>query len=234
MVTIEVGNVRSKLYGATAQAVFDIDSVLSVDVSGASFTDTYRQGIWDGKRHFFSVVTKKFPTGLLYKVCKVLRENRLEYTIKDNRTLPAVEVIVPKGIQLKHSTLGNITLRDYQQAAVEEAIATTRGIVNIATNGGKTEIACGIIQCLLPHIPEGMCINFFTHSSEILIQSRDRLSERLGIEVGIIGGMKWEPKQVNIVMIPTVSRYLKKPDDLPKSKKRLELRDAARAVATQL
>ncbi len=231
MVTIEIGNIQSKLYGASAQAVFSIDEVLSTEVSGASFTDKYRQGIWDGKRHFFSVVTKKFPTGLLYKVCKILKSLNIEYSMKDCRTLPNTNIFVPENMQLGHETLGHITLRDYQQEAVERAIANTRGIINVATNGGKTEIACGIIKCLLPHLPEGMCINFFTHSSEILTQSRARLSERLGMEIGIIGGMKWEPRQVNVVMIPTLSRYLKKPKDLPNSQKRTKLREAAKAVA---
>lgn len=83
----------------------------------------------------------------------------------------------------------------------------------------NTECACGIIKCILPTLKEGQRIAFFTHSKEIFIQSHLRLEERLGIKVGKVGMGKWDVKQVTVVMIPTLSKYMDKPKGAPNTSK---------------
>jgi superfamily II DNA or RNA helicase len=132
-----------------------------------------------------------------------------------------IPVEVPTQITLLNPGGSAITLYDYQQEAVEQAIKATRGIINIATNGGKTEIACGIMKCILPVLKTGQKIAFFTHSKEIFTQSHARIEKRLGIKVGKIGAGEWDEQQINVVMIPTITKYLDMPKDaskLPKTK----------------
>ena len=210
MVTIELGNIHSKVVGGNAKALMAIDNALSVDIEGASFTETYRKGIWDGKHHFFSVQTKKFPTGLIVRACRALNAINEKFSITDNRCDMFGDIPVPDQIEL-YSDDGVLTLRDYQINAVIEAVEKTRGIVHIATNGGKTEIACGIIKVLLPALPTGQHIAFFTHSQKIFLQTKERIEKRLGIKLGQIGMGEWDVRDVNMVMIPTISKYLKNP-----------------------
>lgn len=78
------------------------------------------------------------------------------------------------------------------------------GIVN-----HNTEIAGGIIKTILPKLERGETIAFFTTSKEIFNQTANRLEERLNIPIGRYGAGKKVIKQVNVVMIPTISAALK-------------------------
>jgi superfamily II DNA or RNA helicase len=83
----------------------------------------------------------------------------------------------------------------------------------VATNGGKTEIASGIIKQLLPRLNGPETILFVTHSKEIFHQSAARIEQRLRIKVGKVGDGEWTVKPVTLVMIPTVSKYIDKPTE---------------------
>ncbi|MMZ43488.1 ATP-dependent RNA helicase RhlE [compost metagenome] len=215
--TIEIGNIHSKLLDANISALVAVDTRLAVMTPNCNFSAAYKSGKWDGMTRFFSVATKKFPSGLLSQVAKALDKAGEAYTIKDTRT--PLGYVLPDSITL-HDPNGDITLRDYQYDSVKQGLEATRGVINVATNGGKTEIAAGIIKCILPKLPEGKKILFFTHSKEIFYQSHARLEKRLQIPVGLIGDGKWEEKPVTVVMIPTISQYLSVPKTLPKNAKR--------------
>lgn len=205
--TIEIGNIHSTLVDASINGIRAINDALAVHTPGASFSSSYRRGNWDGMTRFFKLETKKFPTGLLTEAVIALRKAGETVELKDLRD--KIGYTLPEEIQLLHDELGSITLRDYQYESVAKGLESSRGIINVATNGGKTEIACGIIQCILPHLKNGQKIAFFTHSKEIFSQSHKRLEERLNIKVGRIGEGKWEDEhQVLIVMIPTIARYM--------------------------
>jgi superfamily II DNA or RNA helicase len=216
---IKLGNVNSKLSEASNQARVAVDDALAVETPGYRFTSSYRSGFWDGKTRFFKIQSGNFPTGLVDAVVQVLKSVGEEYTIEDERNIPDVEI--PSQIELAHKELGKITLRDYQYESVTRGLELGRGVVNVATNGGKTEIACGLIQNIIPTLKKNQTIAFFTHSKEIFSQSHKRLEERLGISVGKIGNKYWEPDQVNVIMIPTVAKYLdskKKPKNMDEAK----------------
>lgn len=192
-----------------------IDEILSVYQPNYYFSDAYKMGKWDGKIRFFNRKKRTFPTGLLYLVAKELKD----VEVVDNREV--LDIDLPEQIHLLEPKAegGFITLRDYQYEAVKVALEKTRGIINVATNGGKTEIAAGIIQQILTKMPEDRTILFFTHNKEIFHQSAARLSKRLDMEIGLVGDGQWKVRPVTCVMIPTVSKYIKQP---PKRKLRPE------------
>ena len=120
-----------------------------------------------------------------------------------------------------------VTIEDAgEEPTFDVCMPITHSFINSSIINHNTEIACGIIQCLLETLPKDKTIAFFTHSKEIFMQSHKRLEERLGIKVGMIGNGKWKEERVNIIMIPTVSKYLIKPKELPKTKKLKELKKA--------
>lgn len=208
MTKIIVGNVYS-IITDTNQATIDLlYDKLAVRKPGYYFSPSFRMKKWDGYIRFFNKKNNSFPSGLLKMV---LEELEGDVEIYDERE--TFEVEIPEKIKLYEPDAdeGFIMLRDYQYDAVVNALKQARGIVNVATNGGKTEIASGIIQQLLPKLQEGQRILFVTHSKEIFHQSADRIEKRLNIKVGKVGDGIWDERLVTIMMIPTVSKYITKP-----------------------
>lgn len=208
MAKIIINNSYSKLVDTEPALLGIIDDVLSVKQPGYFFSPSFKNGVWDGKIRFLNKRTNTFPSGLLEKV---LKANESDFEIVDDRKPIDVEVSPEIVLYEPDSPTGTITLRDYQHEAVKKAIELKRGIVNVATNGGKTEIASGIIKELLPHLKSSQRILFITHSKEIMNQSAERIETRLGIKVGKVGDGVWDEKQVTIVMVPTISKHIEKP-----------------------
>ncbi|WCS68963.1 ATP-dependent RNA helicase [Bacillus phage vB_BsuM-Goe17] len=195
---------------------------LGVKVDNAQFSRAYQSGVWDGITDFYDMKEDKFHTGLLTQFLEGLRKLKdkdpsLTYEIEDVR--PA-QLVHPDSID-EEIVLGNgendpITLRDYQYESVRNVFRDQVGIVNVATNGGKTEIASGFMQQVLPYLKRGERIAFFTHSKEILHQSADRIMARLNLkprDIGKIGDGKFDVKNKKIVfvMVPTLVSSLKDP-----------------------
>ncbi|APZ82563.1 DNA helicase [Bacillus phage vB_BsuM-Goe3] len=195
---------------------------LGVKVDNAQFSRAYQSGVWDGITDFYDMKEDKFHTGLLTQFLEGLRKLKdkdpsLTYEIEDIR--PA-QLVHPDSID-EEIVLGNgendpITLRDYQYESVRNVFRDQVGIVNVATNGGKTEIASGFMQQVLPYLKRGERIAFFTHSKEILHQSADRIMARLNLkprDIGKIGDGKFDVKNKKIVfvMVPTLVSSLKDP-----------------------
>ncbi|WP_270363986.1 DEAD/DEAH box helicase [Bacillus paranthracis] len=203
-----IGNTYSRFIDVTQEdkdILAEIDAVLSVKHKNYYFDKRYKSGRWDGKEHFYDKKNHTFPTGLIPFIEDILEDYEIEREYEDKM----FKIDVPDEIVLAHEELGQITLRDYQHEAVKRSLELKRGIVNVATNGGKTEIASGIIQQLLPKLTKGQKILFVTHNTEIFQQSANRIEERLGIEVGRIAGSTWNERVVNVVMIPTLVSRLK-------------------------
>ncbi|BAK52977.1 DNA helicase [Bacillus phage SP-10] len=220
---IVVDNNYSKITDVTTKGNRDllltsIDDELAVRSPGYFFSPAFKSGRWDGFIRFYDRRTRTFPTGLLDSVLSIFAEAGIEFEIDDNRTV--YEFDFPEEIKLMEPSVeeGYITLRDYQYEAVVETLKKRRGVVNVATNGGKTEIASGIIQQLLPKMKPKQRILFVTHNKEIFHQSAARIEKRLGIKVGKVGDGIWDLRPVTLVMIPTISRYVTKSKSKKKSK----------------
>lgn len=195
---------------------------MAVKQDGAFHSRAFKSGYWDGLTDFYDFKEDKFHTGLLQQFLAAMRELQkvnpnINYEIEDNRP-PA---LVPADAIDEEIVLGNgeeddITLRDYQYDSVHKAFEEQVGILNLATNAGKTECASGFMQQVLPYLKRGERIAFFTHSKEIMHQSAARIAKRLELDekkIGKIGDSKWDikNKQIVFVMIPTLVSALKDP-----------------------
>src|ERR1051326_2858559 len=149
MVTIQIlSNTRAKVLDLPPRQVKFFDLALSYRVEGAQFSPAVRRGLWDGKRHLFYVETCTFPKGLLHRVEALLKEASLEYRIEDLRK----KVLPPPDVKrLKPDMLNGIVMEgqySYQLDAARAALTNGGGILWLATNAGKTEIACAITKAL--------------------------------------------------------------------------------------
>lgn len=148
-------------------------------VQGFQFSEAFRKKKWDGRRHFFNLQTKTMPAGLTSLVVEALRKNdpRSHIQILDERQQPE---IAEAGFAL-HGIEFGAGKYDYQLAAANALVRWQRGVLKVATNGGKTEIAAAVIKHL------GRPTIFLVESLELLYQTRKRFATRLGVDAGSIG-----------------------------------------------
>jgi superfamily II DNA or RNA helicase len=187
---IEVENVFSRITETLPEEILDeLDATLSFDVLGAWFTSSYQKGWWDGKRHLFSRDAQVFPTGLLGYVREVLRKHNVKIKFIDKRGS------IPCG---KPLSLKDITLRDYQEEVVKKALKATRGVIQAPTGSGKTEMFAGIIGQL------NVQTVVFTHTTNLLYQTQERLERRLRVPIGLIGDGKMKIERINVATMQTI------------------------------
>lgn len=181
-----------------------LDPVLAYYQQGYYFSPAYKKKLWDGKirftRYDHSRSRYRFATGLLPLVIDHLESLNWRYSIEDNRTFDYVE----PNHTVFDNNLGEITLRDYQQMCVDAALTHGRGILKVATGGGKTVIGASIFRS----IDERSV--WFTHRTNLLYQTRDVLSERLRVPIGIVGDSECDLQQFTVSMVQTASNAIKK------------------------
>src|SRR5579863_10466921 len=117
MVTIQVHNVKSQIVGALDPRVLQaLRSKLSAEMVGAFYAR--QRNPYAGVKYFFTPKTQVFPTGMIHYVRDILDKFEVEWEIVDHR--PQVQ----RGQELP---LHGITLRDYQQEAINLAVEKQRG-----------------------------------------------------------------------------------------------------------
>lgn len=211
---------QEKVHGAVHRTVEH--GGMGVKNDGAIFSRAYKAGVWDGITDFYDFKEDTFHTGLLQQFLGCVRtlqekDTSITYEIEDTRPSPimSAEAIDPE-IVLGNGDEEPIILRDYQYESVKRILEEQIGIVNLATNAGKSLFAAGLAQQILPRLKRGERIIFCTHSKEILRQTSEGFSKALEIpmnKIGIVGNGKFDikNKQLVFVMIPTLVSALKDP-----------------------
>lgn len=127
MVTINVGILNCQIVGLYDWNVLkNLDRKLSYQVEGVEFIPSYIEGRWDGCIRLFNTRNKTFSTGLLNKVCSILDQCNIQYTINDLRKRPQLQTPIPI----------NTKLRKDQEDVVRTLIAKGRGIAALPTGWG--------------------------------------------------------------------------------------------------
>lgn len=216
---ILVGNVRCKIEHLPLTIANLLSKEFAVKVPNYWFSPKFKNGQWDGTQKFFLRPANTFPTGLLVRIVEILQtEYEIAPEIVDQRENATEYVLneIPENYQISEVK----TARDYQVDTVNNLIKNKvlgipfmRGIVNIATNGGKTSVAISVIKELHPFL-EGYdtVFLFVTHSKEIAYQAKKSIETDLGIEVGFIGDGKWQPEHVTVAIVTTLYKRMKKPE----------------------
>ncbi len=203
MATLVIRNQFAQLQGDFPEEV--VRRVTSYPVKGACFTKSYQtqrsdgSRRWDGRCHLFLPTDNLFPAGLVPIVHRALIEAGTPVEIRDRTEYPAPRHAAPALRDLPGD------LRDYQREGIGRAILERRGILKIATGGGKTVLAAGLMSQL------GLPALVLTDSKDLLHQTRDVLVRHLGAPIGCIGDGEWEEQQIVVGSIATLGAQLQTP-----------------------
>lgn len=177
---------------------------LSVKMDGYQYSEAYKNGRWDGTYYFLSY--NRFPTGFLPSVLKLLKANGInDITLIDERdNMPIFDT------DFNPSIIGDFELRDYQIDIIkkcnnilkEHNFLFPRGIINGATNAGKSIIAVGIVKSII----NCKCL-FLVHNKLLYNQSIKYFSEFF--DVGEINASTYKVKDFTVGMFQTLSNRIK-------------------------
>lgn len=168
-----------------------LDYKLSCFAPGYKYHHLYRRKLWDGKVKL--IKNEKFLAGLTPFV-----DSLHTLRVNDNRGLGLTNVVMNKT---------QVPLRDYQWSAIQSCFSNTfqgtwwpRGVLSVATGGGKTEIAVAMTE--MTNVPT----IFIVHRKDLLYQAHDRFA-KYNIKAGIIGDGKFSlGKEVTIATFQTLEQ----------------------------
>jgi len=136
----------------------------------------------------------RFPAGLLRNVVAKAKKRGIELQIIDKRPEPAPVLPLPKSCSHFY---------DFQQEAIEAALKYKRGIIQIATSGGKTETAIGLaLRVNMPSL-------FLVDEKGLVRQAMKRWQKITGKHAGIIAEGKVDPRYFTVATLQTLKQRLK-------------------------
>lgn len=190
---ITVGTVFSILSDATDEEREWLNQSLSFQPKDYKKSERYIRGEWDGYHRMLN--GDIFYSGLL----SLLPEGFTQY-LEYEDTYPRDIPDIPAELIADSNQFSD--LRDYQVSTVQSAIKSCRGVIKIATGGGKTFTIASVIRILdLPTL-------YICNSTAALKRLYDEFTNKLGFEsVGRIGGgHKDYDKKLIIALVNSVAR----------------------------
>jgi superfamily II DNA or RNA helicase len=179
-----------------------VTKVLSYVVLGHERMNTFSQGGWNGRSSFFARRTCMFPAGFVHMVQHELTRKGYQVMLA-RRPLPA-----PLGPENPIvDEFGNDDPRyDFQMKAVRQVEKHGRGIIRVATGGGKSKIAKLITaRYRRPTL-------FITTRGVLMYQMKDAFENDCKFNVGVIGDGQFTPtKGINVGMVQTLVSQLEEP-----------------------
>lgn len=201
MVQIIVNQNRCKLQG-NMKSLNALYTFMSVKNPNAWFLRKHMPRGWDGKMHYLSEAGTML-TGLLPMAVDFLEKRGETIEILQDTDFPQF-VGTPK-------KLGKYVLRDYQYEAVSKVVnnkvcgkAFPRGLINAATNAGKTLIAAGIYRSY-----KNAKAIVLVNNTDLFNQFQEEIPELVGEDYGFIKGKQFEPRSFTVAMVQTLSRNIK-------------------------
>lgn len=205
LVQIIANPVKAKLVHADKEAKLIVSEYLSYEVEGAEHMDAFKKKRWDGRSTFFSFRDATFPAGFVTAVQTELvkRGYKVNLALKQ---APA-----PRGDRHPKVDTFPIDPRyEYQDKAEDRVVKHRRGILRVATGGGKSRIAKKITARI------GRQMLFLTTRSVLMWQMQRAYKEMvevndiLGKRVGVLGDGQFSPNPggINVGMVQTIAAKL--------------------------
>lgn len=193
----------AKLEGADRNALNLVSDLLSYYVEGAEFMTGFGgAGSWNGRSSFLSRIKGTFPAGFTHAVYGALT--------KAGHKVQLVRKPLPSPLGPENPIVdefGNDDPRyDFQLHALHAVERHGRGIIQVATGGGKSKIAKLIVaRFRRPTL-------FLTTRGVLMHQMADSF-RAASYNVGLIGDGNWSPvRGVNCGMVQTLISRLEEPD----------------------
>lgn len=203
-IALDCDNRHITIKGASKRVIRALDEATSYHVSGYYFSPSFKNGYWDGKEHLLKFRRKegtyRAPIGLLEDITAVIDEEGALYDI--------VETGRPEPANIEVYWNEDIKLRPYQLRAVRSilnpALGLMRGtgIIKMPIRSGKTKTVAAVIALLK------VSTLFVVPSLTLLHQTRDALSEALGVPIGIIGDSTTDIQDITVASIQTLVGWM--------------------------
>ena len=146
----------------------------------------------------------KFFTGLLELVNRNLPENSYELLDFEDKKIFDF-------IQFDETYLPGIILRDDQVSSIRKCLRNPRGIVDLPTRTGKTEIFSGIVKLYQENVSEINRVLILEDGVRLMHQTAERFKKRGIKSVGRLGDKKYEiDEQVVVCTIDSLYSYFQK------------------------
>lgn len=193
----------AKLIDAPKTAQDAVSELLSYDVQGHEFVISFQSGSWSGRSSFFSHASNSFPAGFVE-----MAEERLKQL---GFTTQRIAHPLPKALGPENPIVdefGNDDPRyNFQMHAVRQVERHGRGILQVATGGGKSKIA----KLLIARFRRPAL--FLTTRGILMYQMKTDI-EVGRMRAGVIGDGEWSPhpKGINVGMVQTMVARLQMPD----------------------
>lgn len=186
--------------------ILDLDKHLSFKVQGAEHTAAYRGFFnrngdfvkWDGMKKLLTP-TLQFATGLLHRVEDFYKNANKKYEIIDQRSSKSIGS--PRDILSKLNSI-NKSPYLYQLETLDAVDKNDRGIIKVATGGGKSLIAALIAAKF------GKKTIIYVIGKDLLYQFHDFFSSIFDEKIGIIGDGECNIQEINIASIWTIGQAI--------------------------
>jgi superfamily II DNA or RNA helicase len=199
IIQIASNAVVAKIVNAPREIAYTVAEMLSYTVEGAEFM---QMGNWNGKSSFYTHSTNTFPAGFVSLVQKQL--SGMGHTVQVIRK-PAPEPLGPEEPVV--DKYPEDPRYSYQAHTMRQVVRHSRGIVQVATGGGKSRIAKLIVARF------NRMTLFLTTRGVLMYQMKKDFERDMGLRVGVIGDGEWAPiRGMNVGMVQTLVSNLKAPD----------------------
>lgn len=201
-IILEINNNKIKLNGPL-RVLNELDKEFAIKHPNAWHIRQYMGKGWDGKQHYITEAGY-IKTGLLPKLVKVIEELGHEAQFDDYRQ-PIPKWKLPEKV-------GEHTPRPYQYKAMEAILGNyikdfhfPMGVINAATNAGKTTIAAGIFLAFDCKLPAVMIVN----DGDLFNQFLEELPKLVGEEnFGYVRGKDKNWNTFTLIMVQSVSKSI--------------------------
>lgn len=186
-VEIVIGNVTSRLTGAVPVEL--LDRALNGHPAARGAGEGLLRPV--GVAQVLDPLDASFLTGSLRSIKRLLRGAGVRFRIRDPRL---------RGRAAYAWSLGDWTLRDYQEEVVAAALARGTGLIDCGTGAGKTLIAAAIIARL------GRPTLYLVTTRTLLAQTRRELRRYLGFEPGVVGDGERRIEPLTVALVQALAR----------------------------
>lgn len=213
--TIDFGDLSE---GFIEKFEYNLGVFTGVRVPGYEKSRAYQLKEWDGYTLIYDKTNHRLPDGLLPQLETFIKNLQismpsLEYTIEDNRDEPFMESSdVPDKLYFINESGEKLELFDYQYDSVKSAVSTDKGILKLATNGGKTGLSIALIDQLSGYLEKGETVAYFVPRIAIFDQAIKSFQAHFGKDrIGFWGDGKKNLSQINVISMGTMVSALKDP-----------------------
>ncbi|MFA9261770.1 MAG: DEAD/DEAH box helicase [Undibacterium sp.] len=192
----------AKLIGASKEVELIVSDLLSYMATGADKTFAFNSGSWDGKSGFYEFGNQTFPAGFVHMIhSELTRRGHNASIIKKSHFEP----LGPEFPTV--DSFGNDNPNyDFQMRSLKQVEKYGRGIIQVATGGGKSKIAKLIMA-------RYRRMTLFLTTRGVLLYQMKRQLDDIGMNTGIIGDGEMKiTKGINLGMVQTLVQAVETPD----------------------